>query len=494
MGYGLRMIGSALRGGGDAAVWHEEAQRKRAEEEFKKLQRARQQKDWGQEDEAEAALATVRQTEDTWGPDYQGKGIPEGMPMRDDEGNTMPGVVQKNRARSAVLAEQAAKLGGVKGLKNLERSVTLGKAAEEARGQERTAATQARQESILDKYRNEFLAAEKDPHGYWANTAVPGYNGSVMDNHDVVTTPLEDGTVAAMRINRMTGERQQVILDPRQLAELNKASIMHRMLAEMGMASHEDAFKMAQHALENRKVSAQELTAQGNYAHAMGQAQDLRAKTLAGYWPQHLANETTRAAADRTRAGAAVTTAGAAAKNADTHATTGRMGVPQQRVRADGTPVTIIPVLGSDGKITWTESEEPAGLSRPKEDIQSVARAQFLAAAKEDPTLITNPDRGREVMDGIMQRLDPTYVPPWVAALQGGRPSERGKGTDKKGTQAQPPAAAAPAAPAPKAPPPEKLYVREKKSGRGGGYTYREPRRGEHGMAKPMSEWKKTQE
>ena len=184
----------------------EAAKRQKELAEFAKLQQGRQKQEWEQEDAATARLAAVPTKQEGWSGSYS-EAAARGMPTRDDEGNTMPGVSQVARSRETVLNEQADAVEKAGGFRNLQRAdqiraQVLGiqdrTLAAEDRGRRIKQEDQIAADRARERERNEYLDKSLRAWGLAQNPATAGaamqlaaeaYNTHVKDGMQAVYDP-----------------------------------------------------------------------------------------------------------------------------------------------------------------------------------------------------------------------------------------------------------------------------------------------------------------
>lgn len=144
------LVDGFTRGYGLSRQWAREDEERKAREEeraYLREQRDRLRREQEADDDIDRRLSNVPTTNDKWGPGYESAAA---FPMRDDDGNVMPGVQSTPRAYKDVLTDQAAAVRGIGGRRGVAMANQLQQFANVESDRAETAVDRARQRQLAD--------------------------------------------------------------------------------------------------------------------------------------------------------------------------------------------------------------------------------------------------------------------------------------------------------------------------------------------------------
>jgi len=237
---------------------------------FQKTQNARLLAQQAEEDRVANEIRGIKRTStpDQYGEGYEAEHA-RNTPVRDDNGNLMPGVKAGiSRPQHEIMSEMAAKYLASPDLKQQQYGLQLQQAST-ALGK------QAKEQAVFEKYRPQFerLSTPTGALDYLNNQGIPAYNANVPDGYKVGQgVPLPNGTTAFHVLDKNGKLVESHAVPTTDLQNLAAKHLTGLAQHELGYLSPENFRDFMKHGLEERKVGATERTANAAEKNAETQA------------------------------------------------------------------------------------------------------------------------------------------------------------------------------------------------------------------------------
>jgi hypothetical protein len=236
---------------------------------FQKAQNVRLLAQQAEEDRVANEIKGIKRTStpDQWGAGYEAEQA-RNTPVRDDNGNLMPGVKAGiARPQHEIMSEMAAKYLASPDLKQQQYGLQLQQAST-ALGK------QAKEQAVFEKYRPQFeqLATPTGALNYLNEKGIPAYNAKVPDGYKVAQgETLPNGSTAFHVLDKKGKLVESHAVPTTDLQNLAAKHLTGLAQHELGYLSPENFRDFMKHGLEERKTTATETTARAAETNAQTQ-------------------------------------------------------------------------------------------------------------------------------------------------------------------------------------------------------------------------------